>query len=247
MTINKKPIVGVIPDFDNGSKNSYSSKPHYAVRQNYLDILIDSGATPIILPYDYQSIDQYLNMIDGLMVIGGFFDINPEKYGENILNDTVKLNNIRGNFEFEFVKNFLATKLPILGICNGMQVINVVRGGNLIQDIESEEENYIIHEQSKIKGMEDCEKPYHEINIKDDSLLYEICQKTIISANSSHHQAIRNTGENLTINCFSPDGIIEGIEDKSHPFCLGVQWHPEYRSCDIDIKIVQAFVKSCNQ
>ncbi len=241
----KKPVIGVIPDFDSGSKNSYSTRPHYAVRQNYLSMLQESGAAPILLPYDKSSTAQYCDMIDGLMVIGGFFDVDPAEYGEEILNDTVILNKVRSDFEFDFIKNYLDLNKPILGVCNGMQVINTIRGGNLIQDIACEKEDYMIHEQSKVKNKEDASIGYHEVTIQKDSLIYDIIKSEKIITNSSHHQAVRSAGKNLEVSCRTDDGIIEGIEDKSHKFCVGVQWHPEFNVSSADKKLFDHFVKVC--
>lgn len=240
-----KPLIGVIPDFNAGSKTSYSERPHFAIRQNYIDMIAKAGATPIIIPYVEDSIKAYINMIDGLLVVGGFFDIDPKRYNEEIINDTVILNKTRENFEFNFTENFLATNKPILGICNGMQVINTIKGGSLIQDIPTQNPNCMIHEQSKIKGKEDSSIAYHKVNIEDGTLLQKITNSKVIDTNSSHHQAIKTPGNNLTINAKAKDGIIEGIEDPTHNFCLGIQWHPEFDVSFADQQIFKAFIESC--
>lgn len=242
-----KPIIGVIPDYNNGSEKSYSARPHYAIRENYINMISDSNAAAIIIPYDKSSTESYISMIDGLLVVGGFFDINPKRYGEEIVNNTVILNEKRGNFEFDFVEKFLKTNKPIFGICNGMQVINVVRGGSLIQDIPVEKENYMIHEQSKIKGKEDSAIGYHQVKINKNSILHKIVQEDEITTNSSHHQAVRKAGKNLEITAYATDGIIEAIEDKSHNFCVGVQWHPEFYVSQADQKLFSAFTQACKK
>ncbi len=245
----KKPIIGIIPDFKNGDENSYSTRPHYAIRKNYLEMLSAFQAVPIIIPYQKDLIQDYIKMLDGLLVIGGFFDINPKKYGEEILCNNLVLNETREEFEFEFVKNFLQTKLPILGICNGMQLMNVIYGGNLIQDIllenQTQNKNYINHEQSKIKGKEDSSIGYHKVKIVENSILQKIVKKSEIMTNSSHHQAIKNVAKSLEISAYAEDGIIEAIEDKNHKFCVGVQWHPEFNVSEADELIFQSFINSC--
>lgn len=241
----KKPKIGVIPDFNPGSDLSYCTRPHYAIRTNYIEMLSQQNALPVILPYDYNGIDDHVSDLDGLLVIGGFFDIDPLRYNEKHLHPATLLNKTRENFEFQFSEKFLATKKPILGICNGMQAINTIRGGALIQDITDENNNYMIHEQSKIKGKEDSHLAYHTVKIKENTLLHKITGQTEIQTNSSHHQAIRTPGANLKITAHAPDNIIEAIEDPSHPFCLGVQWHPEFEVSPTDRKIFAALVDAC--
>lgn len=240
--MSKKPIIGVIPDYVKDSAQSYSTRPHYSMRKNYLDMLTDSGALAIMIPYDYGSIDDYIDLVDGLMITGGFFDICPTRYGSEEKHQETFLNTVRENFEFEFVEKFLKTKLPFFGICNGMQVMNCLHGGKIIQHITDEKEGYMIHEQSKVKGKEDSAIAYHDVLIEENSLLHKIVGETHIVTNSSHHQAIKQVGTGIKINSRAKDGIIEGIEDPNHPFCLGVQWHPEFSVSKGDKKIFEAFI-----
>lgn len=238
----KKPIIGVIPDYVKSSKQSYSIRPHYSIRKNYLDMVTKSGGISLIIPYDYEAIDDYIDMIDGLMVIGGFFDINPNRYGNEEAHQETILNEIREDFEFKFSEKFLATKRPYFGICNGMQVMNCLKGGSIMQHIPDEEQDFMIHEQSKIEGKEDSSIPYHDVIIQKNTLLHDIVGKDVITTNSSHHQAARNIGPGIVVNSYASDGIIEGIEDPTHPFCLGVQWHPEFESCPEDKQLFDAFI-----
>ena len=240
--MSKKPIIGVIPDYVKDSTQSYSTRPHYCVRKNYLDMLTDAGALVVVIPYDYDSIDEYIGLIDGLMITGGFFDICPTRYSKEEKHPETLLNTVRENFEFEFVEKFLQTKLPFFGICNGMQVINCLYGGKIIQHIPDEDGDYMIHEQSKVKGKEDSAIAYHDVLIEKDSLLHKIVGESHMVTNSSHHQAIRQVGPGMKINSRAKDGIIEGIEDPNHPFCIGVQWHPEFNVSKGDKKIFEAFI-----
>lgn len=245
--MSKKPLIGVIPDYVKSSKQSHSIRPHYSIRKNYLDMLSDAGAVSIIVPYDHDAIADYIDMIDGLMVIGGFFDINPSRYSNEDIHQETVLNNVREDFEFKFSEQFLQTGRPFFGICNGMQVINCLKGGSIIQHIPDEEQDYMIHEQSKIEGKQDSSIPYHDVLIEKNTLLHDIVGKERIITNSSHHQAARKVGSNIVINSYAPDGIIEGIEDPNHPFCLGVQWHPEFKVSPDDEKLFQAFVNKTTE
>lgn len=237
-----KPIIGVIPDYKDGTQaDGYSIRPHYAIRCNYVEMLAQAGAVALILPYDYNAIDEYLSIIDGLMVIGGHFDVHPKRYNVQEIHPTVTLNETRENFEFEITKKVLTSTLPILGICNGMQLINILHGGDIIQHIP-DDAKYIAHEQSKVKGQEDSAKAYHDVDVVTGSILHKITQKSTIPTNSSHHQGVKTVPSTLRISGRTKDGMIEAIENPVHPFCLGVQWHPEFNVSGADKAIFESFV-----
>lgn len=238
-----KPLIGIVPDYKEGSPSCYSKKPFYALRQNYVEMINNAGGAAIILTYDYDIIDDYLDALDGLMVVGGYFDIHPKRYGVSEVHPTIKLNDIRENFEYELGKKAMKTNLPFLGICNGMQLLNVLHGGNVIAHIP-EEGKYIDHEQSHINGFEDYKTPYHDVTIDKNSKLFEIIGEEKITTNSSHHQAARTTGKDLNACGFASDGVIEAIEKPQHPFCFGLQWHPEFSVCGADEKIFASFVEA---
>ena len=241
MNKNRKPLIGVVPDYREGSPKCYSTRPHFVLRCNYVEMLIKSEATVFMLPYDYSSIDTYLNMIDGLMIVGGFFDIHPERYGEKSLHPETLLNKTREDFEFALAEKAFKTEMPVFGICNGMQLINIAYGGDIIQHIP-DAGNFIIHEQSKVAGMEDSSKAYHDVEIAEKTFLHQIVQEKIIKTNSSHHQGVKTAGKGLKVCARASDGMIEAIEDPEHAFRLGVQWHPEFDVSSADRKIFESFV-----
>lgn len=240
---NSKPMIAVIPDFENGSDKGYSVSDYYAIRKNYIDAITNNNGLAILLSYDISSIEQYINIIDGLLLVGGDMDIDPKYYGATEIHSSVKLNKIRENFEVKFVKEALKTKMPILGICNGMQLINVVKGGSLYQHLP-DEKNFMIHEQKRVAGFEKKDKPYHDIFLNKNTKLFEIVKKEMMTTNSSHHQAVKNLGKNLIVSAKAKDGVIEAIEDEFHPFCVGVEWHPEYNSDSSDNNIFKALIDS---
>ena len=239
-----KPVIGIVPDFNEGEKGSYSVKNFYALRVNHVEMINKNGGAAIILPYDYGLIDDYLNSIDAILIVGGYFDINPKRYGEAV-HPEVKLNEVRENFEYAIAKKALSKKMPFLGICNGLSLINVLHNGSAIQHIP-DHNIYINHEQSKIDGYEDYVTPYHDVILDKNSKLYEIIGREKIKTNSSHHQAVNKLGDNLLISAKAIDGIIEAIEskDKDHPYLVGVQWHPEFESSQHDTKIFESFVNA---
>lgn len=237
-----KPIIGIIPDFREGSIGGYSVKEYYAIRKNHIDTITKNGGAVIIIPYDYDLITNYLGLIDGLLIVGGYFDINPKRYNEKI-HSSVKLNETRENFEFAVVEKALEIKIPFFGICNGMQVLNIIKGGSAIQNIP-DDPKYFDHEQQNTEGFNDYKIPFHEVNIDKTSKLFSLVKKESFKTNSSHHQGIKELGSNLVACAKAQDGIIEGIEDPHHPFCIGVQWHPEYESSEVDNELFKEFVKA---
>ena len=131
----------------------------------------------------------------------------------------------------------LERDLPVLGICGGQQLLHVVLGGTLIQHIADEVPGALNHEQSNPRT-----EPGHSVRVMPDTLLYRITGADELAVNSAHHQAAKDEPAGVVVNARAPDGIIEGIEDPSRRFCLGVQWHPEYAVSAGDGKIFAAFV-----
>ena len=238
-----KPLIGIVPDYKEGCPTGYSSRHYYALRANYVEMINKAGGAAVILTYDYDLIDSYIDSLDGVVIVGGYFDINPKRYGETTIHHTVKLNDVREDFENALVSKLIKTKLPYLGICNGMQLLNVLHGGKVIQHIP-DEEKLINHEQSKIEGFGDYHIPYHEVIIERNSKLFQILGEEKIKTNSSHHQAAKIAGEGLKVVGRAIDGVIEAIEKTDHQFCIGVQWHPEFEVSNADKKIFEAFVEA---
>ncbi len=238
-----RPLIGIVPDYKEGCANGYSTGHYYALRHNYVDMINKAGGASIILTYDYELIDSYLKTLDGLMIVGGYFDIHPKRYGEEKIHATVKLNNVREEFEHALGSKAISTNLPFFGICNGMQLINVLHGGKVIQHIP-DEEKFMDHEQSHINGFADYHIAYHDVEVVRDSKLFSIIGTEKIKTNSSHHQAAKQTGQDLKVAARASDGIIEAVEKTNHPFCVGVQWHPEFEVSDADKKIFTAFVEA---
>lgn len=238
-----KSLIGIIADWQ--KEGSYNlNYPWYALRENYASAVMLSGGVPILLPYDHNSIDDYISLIDGLLIPGGDYDIDPAEYGEKSISD-LPLRDKRYQFEKEFLTKYLGTKKPVLGICAGEQLLAVLTGGKLIQDIKSEIPGAIEHEQRK-QGIKQGD-PYHDIFITPGSLLYKICGTDKIKVNSSHHQAVKSVGENISISAVAQDGIIEAIEVKDHKFALGLEWHPEFLKCKAEKKIFDYFIKVASE
>ncbi len=230
----KNPIIGITLDFENNG--GYSKFPWYAIRENYLTCLYKLGAVPFPILHESSINNRLLNILDGLVITGGNFDINPKLYSKEDLGSR-NIKDKRTNFEIDIFKKFLDTKKPILGICGGEQLMNIASGGNLIQDINKSIKTTIFHEQQNPRN-----EVSHEITIIKNSKLYNIVSNEKIEVNSAHHQSVKNLGKDFISTASASDGVIEAIEHIKHPWCIGVQWHPEFLITDADIAIIEDFV-----
>ena len=233
-----KPIIALTLDYE--TSKEYSKFPWYAIRENYFTAIEECGGIAIGIPHNTNDINLLLKKVDGLLITGGNFDINPNIFGENTIHKTVKLKEQRTKFEMLASEIMLENNKPLLGICGGEQLINVLYKGTLIQHIPDEIENSLEHEQINHRN-----KAGHSITIKKNTKLHSIISQNNIMVNSAHHQAVKKPGKGLVINAFSHDGVIEGIEDPSMNFCIGVQWHPEFFIQNSDKLLLKAFIKSC--
>ena len=236
----KKPIIGISLDLVNDSeKYSYAKFPWYALRAHYSDAVSSAGGFPIMLPFDESVIDETLDLIDGLIVPGGDWDIDPVFFGQKIMSDKVVINNRRTAYDMKLMQKALERDMPVLGICYGMQLMNVIAGGSLIQDLPSFRRTDINHEQPHPKNA-----LWHDIDIVRGTKLWEIGGRIgFAKVNSTHHQAVDQIGKNIIVSANARDGIIEAIESTIHRFAIGVEWHPEYQSIDLDKGIFRELVK----
>jgi putative glutamine amidotransferase len=232
MTRQKLPLVGVTPDTHGGTRlrtRSVDEKVLY-VYDTYVRAVQDQGAATVILPVtsDRRSLRDTLRRLDGLLLIGGNFDIPPELYGEAPIPQLGYVKKERSEFEVLLIEAALERNLPTLGICGGMQTINVVLGGTLYQDIETQRPGSRQHQQQTRK-----DRVSHRVTIEAGTLLHRIVsgrrnkRAISIGVNSTHHQAIKDLGRGLVTSAAAADGIVEGLESTKHAFVVGVQWHPE--------------------
>ncbi len=233
----KIPRIGITLDCE--PAGGWSKMPWYAVRQNYCDAVAKAGGLPLVLPHEPDLSQAYLDTLDGLLVTGGAFDVDPALFGAASKHATVTTKDRRTAFEYAMVKGALARDLPILGICGGEQLLNVVLGGTLHQHIPDEIPGALAHEQPNPRT-----EPGHAVAIEPGTLLHRTVGCATMHVNSAHHQAVKDVGPGVRINARAPDGVVEGIELPGKRFCLGVEWHPEYAIDPGDDLIFAAFVKA---
>jgi len=235
-----QPLIGLTLDSDEGEGISRSAR--YGLRANYADAIAEAGGMPVGLPHALDAIESYADRLDALVVTGGAFDVDPAMFGADAKHATVTLKPNRTSFELGVTKAMMARKKPVLGICGGEQLLNVILGGTLIQHIEDEVTDSLLHEQPNPRNT-----PGHAVKVTPGSLLHKISGEAEIKVNSAHHQAVKSVGPGVVINAVAADGVIEGIEDPRLPFCIGVQWHPEFRIGTADKKLFQALVSAASQ
>ncbi len=240
----KHPLIAVPMDYldinNEPEAEWYSKYPWYAMKHRYHDALVASGGIPCFIGYEDSLIPEYVKRFDGLLITGGHFDHDPESYNSLEIHPTIKRRSRRSQFEKALLEAFLPTQKPVLGICGGHQLINIVYGGTLYQDIPSQLESNIKHTLTNPPT-----EAAHTVKILKNTKLYSWCQNDLAQINSSHHQGIERLGNCLIANAISEDNLIEGIEDPNYPFCIGVQWHPEYFFDAIDKTIIEKFVSAC--
>jgi putative glutamine amidotransferase len=234
----KIPVIGIT--LDSEEAGGYSKLPWYALRKNYVEKTAQAGGLPILLPHEPELAQHYLDRIDGLIVTGGAFDVDPALFGAQTRHATVTLKERRTAFELAIVRGAVERDMPLLGICGGQQLINVALGGTLIQHIPDEVAHPLAHEQPNPRT-----EPGHDVVLAEGTQLRRIAGAACIPVNSAHHQAVKDVAPGLIADAVARDGVIEGIEHPGKKFLIGVQWHPEYAISPADTALYDAFIAAC--
>jgi putative glutamine amidotransferase len=184
-----------------------------------------AGGEPRVLDIRAGSGDDLMAGVEGLLLTGGG-DLDPALYGEPRHATFDAAEPGRDAFEMDLVRRALDANVPVFAICRGVQVLNVARGGTLVQDIPDQMPGSVVH-----SVREPSFAIAHDVWIASGTLLEQLMRERLESdtcpVNSRHHQAIKELGRGLVVSATAPDGVIEAVEDPTRRFCLGVQWHPE--------------------
>lgn len=209
-----RPVIGITCSSTDSSNS---------VGASYVSAIENAGGTSILLPSirNDSCIMDFMKLIDGLLLSGGV-DVDPFYFGEESRPLMGKIDIDRDYLEMHLIPEALKIDLPVLGICRGIQSLNVAAGGTLHQDISMSSKSLLKHRQ-------DAPGSYatHNIDVKSESQLMRILGGSTIRTNSFHHQAVREAAPGFIVSAIARDGIIEGIESTAHTYVVGVQFHPE--------------------
>jgi len=231
-----KPIIGITPDVEKDDK-------HF-LRNDYMQAIIRAGGLPFIIPIGHEAdIAQVVVLLDGLLLTGGN-DINPMLFNEEPHTHLGEVSPSRDLFELELARQMLVADKPILGICRGLQLLNVAVGGTLYQDLHQQNEGTMLQHLQKSPTTH----PSHFVKLTKGSLLEEIAGSERVQVNSFHHQALRDVPSVFKVTGRASDGVIEAVESIDEKFVLGVQWHPELlvtKGDAVSLRIFDRFVDAC--
>lgn len=197
----------------------------FYLARDYSEAVEAAGGLPVhisLIPHR-EYVSSVVDQLDGILLPGSDSDVDPLRYGAEPHPKLGTVQVVKDETDLLVLEEIERRKLPLFAICFGMQVLNVSRGGTLIQDIPSQVANAIKHEQGPPR-----DRPSHRIKLTEPSLLSSLAGSAAALVNSHHHQAIENLGRELVATAWSTDGIVEAVKDpRADRFVLGVQWHPE--------------------
>jgi putative glutamine amidotransferase len=234
-----KPLIGITTT----RLLNPSSHPAFGVNVAYTEAISIAGGLPVLIPLNLSNdeLDGLLYRLDGILFTGGY-DIDPHKYGGHSHPSVERIDKSRDEVEMHLIQSLIKSDKSFLGICRGLQVINVAMGGSLYEHIPDQAPGDIIHDNHHLPR----NFLAHKVTIKTKNHLSEIIASSEVLVNSLHHQGVRNLANALLPAAYAPDGLIEAFELPGHPFGLAVQWHPEeLLEHEVMLRLFQAFIRSC--
>jgi len=240
----RKAVIGITLDYE--KEGSFAHYPYYALRTHYFEAVERAGGLPIALPYSAALQEDYLNLVDGVLIPGGSM-AKPLEWYEHGTTHLPYPELPRAASDIWYAKQCIARKIPFLGICEGMQVLAGVLGCTLTADVQKSYNTTLQH----------LTRPSHEraashiVHIKDRTLLASILKTAALTTNTIHREAVLKASSRVVVSAIAADGVIEAIEahpNLGHPFALGVEWHPEYFTTPDapDFNIFTAFIRACH-
>jgi putative glutamine amidotransferase len=215
-----EPVIGICAARERAHWSFWEQEAHLAA-DSYVASVQRTGAVAVLLPVDRRAPLALLDRIDGLLLIGGA-DIDPAIYGAAREPATESTYRDRDQFEIALLHGALDRELPVLGVCRGMQILNVAQGGTLDQNLVADDGS---NPHRRVIGS--FEGTEHAVALEPGSLALRSAGEELHVARCHHHQAVRELGEGLRISGRAADGVVEAIESSDGRWALGVQWHPE--------------------
>ncbi len=239
MTRPRIAVTGVI--------RQWEGQPRAGVNANYVRAVLAAGGLPVLFVPDFSR-DETVELFgdcDGLLLTGGE-DVDPARYGATPHEKLGTIDARRDENELALITEARARDLPILGICRGIQVLNVAFGGTLIQDLPSQRPGSVDHDPPTGRDVRS-----HPVTMAEHSRLAEVLGEIELDANSFHHQALDRVGDGLAVTAVAPDGVVEGVESMdAHEWIVAVQWHPEeltHTPDAADLKLFAALITAARR
>ena len=232
-----KPLILIATD---AVHETGATRAREGVYASYVDAVLKAGGLPLILPARMELLDDALALAAGLLLPGGD-DVDPRHYGQEDRGcETPFIDESRAGRDLALLRRFFEADRPLLGICAGMQMMNIALGGTLTQHLG--ERTAAHRKPSEAPG---SYKARHGVAVEGGSLLFRITGKNHLDTNSSHHQALDRIADPLRVTARASDGVAEALEAPAKKFYLGVQWHPETESTAEAAELFSAFVAAC--
>ena len=232
-----KPLILIATD---AVHETGATRAREGVYASYVNAVLKAGGLPLILPARAELLDDALALADGILLPGGD-DVDPRHYGQEDRGcETPYIDESRAGRDLALLRRFFEADQPLLGICAGMQMMNIALGGSMIQDLG--ERTMTHRKSSEAPG---SYKARHGVQVEGGSLLFRITGKNNLDINSSHHQALDRIADPLRVTARAPDGVVEAIEAPAKKFYLGVQWHPETEATPEAAALFSAFIAAC--
>ncbi|AXU20202.1 gamma-glutamyl-gamma-aminobutyrate hydrolase family protein [Novosphingobium sp. ERN07] len=231
----RRPLIGVTADVE---LRSDARQLHYFANKAMMRALSSAGALPVMLPHEAEFIDDYLGVLDGVLISGGGYQFPHPLLIDPATVDQEPVEKVaRTRFELALVQRATERDLPLLGICGGFQVMNVAAGGTIVPSLKSLRPEWHMH-----RDAAPYEEAAHEVVTMPGSLLSEIVGCDSFPVNSLHSQGVIEPGVDASTAAVAPDGIVEAIERRDRRFWIATQWHPEFHISEADGCLFDAFV-----
>ncbi len=210
---------------------------------DYINAVMLAGGTPLVLPNigGEENIAEMVRLADGILFSGGE-DVHPKYFNEEVKADNMTICERRDSFEMQLAEKILPLDMPVLGICRGMQLLNIAAGGNIYQDIPLQYRTAIKHSNPDSRKADII----HKVKLMEGTRLASLYGNEMKGVNSFHHQAVKETAPMLKASAYSEDGLVEAYEAAGERFFIGVQWHPEMllEKYPEELKLFQDFIES---
>lgn len=216
--VDMEPMIGITCGHE-----TKGGRDRYYVNAVNIRAVTEAGGVPVLIPnaFDGRKLEAVLDVVDGILLPGGV-DVDPHLYGEEPVSGLGEFDPEWDAVDVVVARLALERDVPVLGICRGMQVLNVAGGGTLYQDIPSQVRGALKHSQRGPRWAAS-----HSVEIAHDSRLAGLLGTTGLRVNSFHHQSVKDAAPDFWVTATAPDGVVEAIESVNNRFALGVQWHPE--------------------